>query len=105
MKRESSTIVAEMTADFHRARTGASGPLVSTRLLHRLTASPGWKAHGDRGIRTPTSRVRPSTQPAAVQPFHQSQEYPLPRVPRQQAIDQPAAAPHDLTGHLDQRRA
>ena len=46
-----------------------------------------------------------SAQPAAVQPLHQSQEDPLPRVPRQQPVNQPAARPHDLARHLDQRRA
>ena len=45
-----------------------------------------------------------SAQPATVQPLHQSQEGPLPRVPRQQAVDQPSTAPHDLAGHPDRGR-
>src|SRR5450759_153857 len=43
-------------------------------------------------------------QPATVQPLDQSQEDPLPRVPRQQAVDQPSPTSHDLAGHLDHRR-
>ena len=45
-----------------------------------------------------------SAQPATVQPLYQSQEGTLPRVPRQQAVDQPSTASHDLAGHLDRRR-
>ena len=45
-----------------------------------------------------------SAQPATVQPLYQSQEGPLPRVPRQQAVDQPSTTSHDLAGHLDRRR-
>src|SRR4051794_27078500 len=46
-----------------------------------------------------------STQPATVQPFHQAQEHPLPRVPGLQPEDQSSSAPHDLTRQLDHRRA
>src|SRR6202171_3104017 len=86
-------------------RTVAPGPLVSSRLLHRLTASLGSMANTDRGIRTPTSELPPPTQPANGKPHHQTQEYPLPRGPRHQPIDQSTTAPNQLARHLDHRRA
>src|ERR1700682_2275285 len=86
-------------------RTVAPGPLVSSRLLHRLTASLGSIATPERGRRTPTSEVPPSTQPATVQPLHQTQEFPLPRGPRHQPIDQSTTAPNKLARHLEDRRA
>src|SRR4051812_15419169 len=46
-----------------------------------------------------------SAQPAALQPLDQPQEGTLPRVPRQQPVDQPAARLDDQAGHLDHRRA
>src|SRR5512135_3054100 len=46
-----------------------------------------------------------STQPGAVQPLHQAEEHLLPRVPGQEAIDDPTGCPDDLAGHLDQRHA
>src|SRR5262245_17120612 len=58
----------------------------------------------DRGIRTPTSSP-PSSQPAAPEPLHQPQQRTLPRVPHQQPIDQPPAAPHHLARQLDHRGA
>src|SRR6267142_4647868 len=61
-------------------------------------------ARRDRGIRTPTSVTGPSAQPAPVQPLDPSEEYALPRVPRQHPVDQPSSTPHDLTRHLDERR-
>src|SRR5271165_1525899 len=59
----------------------------------------------DRGIRTPTSGTGPSAQPALMQPLDQSQEDALPRVPGQHPVNQPSSTPHDLTRHLDERRA
>ena len=47
--------------------------------------------------------ITPSAQPTALQPLHQPQEHPLPRIPRQQPVDQPTAGPHDLARHLDHR--
>ena len=76
---------------------------ISSRSSHpRLSLS---MAHRDRGIRTPTSVVHPSALPASVQPLDQPQEDALPRVPRQQPVDQPPSTPHDLARHLDERRA
>ena len=60
--------------------------------------------HRDRGIRTPTSVLDRSTLPALVKPLDQSEEDPLPRIPRQQPINQPPPTPHDLARHLDERR-
>src|SRR5262249_57554354 len=34
-----------------------------------------------------------------------AQEHAVPRVPRQEPVDQPSAVPDDLAGHRDQRRA
>ena len=80
------------------------GPLVASRLFHPLTASLDSMANADRGIRTPTSGAHPSTHPAATQPLHQPQEHPLPRIPRQQTIDQPTSTANQLARHLDHRR-
>src|SRR4051794_8835794 len=58
------------------------------------------------GAPGPRLQVRhASAQPAALQPLDQPQEGTLPRVPRQQPVDQPAARLDDLAGHLDHRRA
>src|ERR1019366_1574311 len=52
------------------------------------------------GASGPRLQVRfASAQPAALQPLDQSQEGPLPRVPRQQPVDQPATALDDLARH------
>src|SRR5262244_488186 len=40
-------------------------------------------ALADRGIRTPTSVANPSTRTACVQPLHQPQQRPLPRIPEE----------------------
>ena len=66
------------------------GRRVASRLFHPLTASLGSMANTDRGIRTPTS-ASPLAQhnQQTLQPLHQPQEHPLPRVPRQQPVDQP----------------
>ena len=63
------------------------------------------KAHTDRGIRTPTSSSHASTQPACVQPLDQPEEHTLPRIPRQQPVDQPPPRPDYLAWHLDECRA
>src|SRR5262245_40877846 len=60
-------------------------------------------AHTDRGIRTPTSVANPSTQLACVQPLHQSEEHPLPGIPRQKPVDQAAARPDELARHPEER--
>ena len=68
--------------------------------------SLGSMAHADRGIRTPTSgSISPqhSQQPCSRSTSRRND--PLPRVPRQQPVDQPPARPHDLARHLDHRRA
>lgn len=62
------------------------------------------EAYTDRGIRTPASMSRRLAQPGAVEPFDESQEYALPRVPRQKPIDQPTATSDDLAGYLDHGR-
>ncbi len=86
-------------------RAARPGSDIANRLLHQhLTASLSSMARRDRGIRTPTSGAPLSTQPAPLQPLDQSQEDALPRVPGQHPIKQPAAAPHDLTRHLDECR-
>src|SRR5215472_15394959 len=59
----------------------------------------------DRGIRTPTSVSNLSTQPACVQPLDQPEEHPLPRVPRQEAVNQLAAGPDELARHPQERLA
>src|SRR5580698_148896 len=61
-------------------------------------------AHSDRGIRTPTSVARFSTQLALVQSLYQSEEHALPRVPGQKPVDQSSCGPHDLARHLDESR-
>src|SRR6516225_1148004 len=71
----------------------------------RFTPSCLCKANTDRGIPTPASSSIVSAQPAAIEPLDQSQEYSLPGIPGQQPIDQPAATPDDLAGHVDHRRA
>src|SRR5512135_3426071 len=58
---------------------------------------------GASGLRL--QRDGPSTQPSTMQPLHQPQEHPLPRIPRQQPVDDPAGTPYDLTRDLDQRHA
>ena len=84
-----------------------SDPVLRFRsfLSHASLPSRRSAASRDRGIRTPTSVARPSAQPALVQPLDQSQEDALPRVPGQHPVDQSSSSPHDLTRHLDERRA
>src|SRR5437764_12393577 len=53
---------------------GPNSPFPSPTPLLRSMAST------HRGIRTPTSVTNSSTQPAYVQPLHQPEEDPLPRV-------------------------
>src|SRR5512135_133584 len=65
---------------------------------------------GSEPARTGASGLRlqvtpDSTQPGPMQPLHQPQEHTLPRVPRQQSVDDPPARPHDLARHLDQGHA
>src|SRR4051794_15078955 len=58
------------------------------------------------GASGPRLQLRPgSAQPATLQPLDQPQERALPRVPRQQPVDQPAARLDDLARHLDHRGA
>jgi hypothetical protein len=42
-----------------------------------------------------------SAQPSVIEPLREPQEHTLPRVPGQQPIHQPTAAPDDLAGHLE----
>src|SRR5512135_1120457 len=78
-------------------------PLARSRSL--ITSPPlvgsGPTRTGASGLRL---QVTPdSTQPGPVQPLHQPQEHPLPRVPRHEPSDDPPTRPHDLTWHLDPR--
>ncbi len=57
-------------------------------VVHLLVCPGAQGAVGDRSIRTPTSWMPAS----ALQHIHQAEEDRLVRIPRQQAIDQPAAA-------------
>ena len=75
---------------------------LSSSSAHRLSAVRWPVRIGASGPRLQETSA--STQPAALQPLHQPQEHPLPRIPRQQPVDQPPAAPHDLARHLDHRR-
>src|SRR5512135_2917840 len=86
-------------ATVSRLQTARSGLLITPPPL--VSSGP---------TRTGASRPRlrgatGSTQPGAVQPLHQPEEHPLPRVPRQQAVDEPTGGPDDLARHLDQRHA
>src|SRR5512142_2903213 len=58
---------------------------------------------GSGPTRTGASGLRlqglPHSQPQRLQVLHQPQEHPLPRVPRQQSVDDPASRPDDLTRH------
>src|SRR3954464_13985140 len=85
-------------------RAETPDPNTANHLHQDLTASLCSTARRDRGIRTPTSVTGPSAQPALVQPLDQAEEDPLPRVPGQHPVNQPAATPHDLTRHLDESR-
>src|SRR3954465_13041566 len=87
------------------SRAEMPDPYSTHDLHHHLTASLCSMARRDRGIRTPTSVTRPSAQPAPVEPLDQSEEDALPRVPRQHPVNPPSSTPHDLTRHLDERRA
>src|SRR3954454_10176439 len=96
----------------HKSKTyllpfGALGPVLPSRnsLEHDTPAFFVSMAHRDRGIRTPTSISNRSTLPAPVKPLDQSEEDPLPWIPRQQPVNQPPSTSHDLAWHLDQRRA
>src|SRR3954453_4299657 len=87
--------------------SGGSGPRLSPSSSLRHPVSP-LLVRRSTGIGASRPRLHDrlaSAQPATVQPFHQAQEHPLPRVPGQQPEDQPSSAPHDLTRHLDHRRA
>src|SRR5271170_7207092 len=86
---------------------GSASPVLRSRFISPHASLPSRRsaASRDRGIRTPTSLARPSALPASMQPFDQPQERPLPRIPGQHPVDQPSSAPHDLTRHLDERRA
>src|SRR5262249_40160722 len=86
-------------------RAETPDPYSANRLHQHLTASLCSMARRDRGIRTPTSVSGPSALPAPVQTLDQSEEYPLPRVPGQHPVNQASSTAHDLTRHLDQRRA
>src|SRR5512143_2325579 len=83
------------------------GRVASTRFSPSHSGSPITPPPlgGSQPSRTGASGFRlqgagPSTQPCTVQPLHQSEEHPLPWVPRQQPIDEPTGCPDDLARQL-----
>ena len=76
-------------------RCGAACPRLSRSDSSSPSPTPFLRsmAHADRGIRTPTSGSNRGLNTAGkhIQPPHQPEEHPLPRVPRQKPVDQAAA--------------
>src|SRR5262249_34167134 len=99
MSRSSSWTSTSYRPARRRPATPAPHPL-----YHRRPPSLRRRPRGDGAPRPPPSPPPPS-HPPPREPPPQPQQRTLPRVPRQQPIDQPPAAPHHLARQLDPRGA
>src|SRR5512135_3838510 len=81
-------------APVSRFKSARSGSLITPPPL----VGSGPTRTGASGLRLRVSTR--STQSGAVQPLHQAEEHALPRVPGQEAIDDPTGCPDDLARHL-----
>src|SRR3954471_23591942 len=77
-----------------RSPTGSAVPSSPPTSASRLMATRWTGTSGSR---------RPLHGTSAPQGMNDTQEHPLPLVPRQQPVEQPVAAADDLAGHQDDR--